>query len=169
MKIINNIKNNVDFGHSIKIGVMFGVTSGTITTLGLITGLSSGTHSKIIILGGIITIAIADAFSDALGIHISEESENTHTSREVWQSTYSTFLSKFITALTFSVPIIFLNLNLAVIISIIWGFVVLSTLSYFIAKEQGVNPRSIIFEHLIIATIVLIITYYVGSFISTFN
>ena len=57
--------------HSFKVGFTFGVTSGIITTLGLIVGLHSGTHSKIIILGGIIVIAIADAFSDALGIHIS--------------------------------------------------------------------------------------------------
>ena len=64
--------------HSIKTGFSFGLTSGIITTLGLIVGLNSGTGSKLVVLGGILTIAIADAFSDALGIHISEESENKH-------------------------------------------------------------------------------------------
>ncbi|MDI6733408.1 MAG: hypothetical protein QME51_05200, partial [Planctomycetota bacterium] len=58
--------------HSIKTGFSFGSTSGVITTLGLMVGLHSGTHSKFAVLGGIVTIAVADAFSDALGIHISE-------------------------------------------------------------------------------------------------
>ena len=32
-------------------------------------------HEKLVVIGGILTIAIADSFSDALGIHVSEESE----------------------------------------------------------------------------------------------
>ena len=63
-------------------GCGFGITSGTITTLGLIAGLHSGTHSKLAILVGIIVLAVADALSDAICIHISEETENEHTTRE---------------------------------------------------------------------------------------
>ena len=51
----------------LRTGISFGLTSAVITTLGLMVGLNSGTHSQIVVLGGIITIAIADAFSDALG------------------------------------------------------------------------------------------------------
>ena len=65
--------------HSLEVGLSFGITSGIITTLGLMVGLHSGTHSKVTVIGGILTIAIADSFSDALGIHISEESEGIHT------------------------------------------------------------------------------------------
>ena len=101
---------------------MFGVTSGVITTLGLIVGLHSGTHSKSVIIGGILIIAIADAFSDSLGVHVSEESENKHTQKEIWESTVSTFLSKFIFALTIVVPILLLNLSTAIVVSIIWAF-----------------------------------------------
>jgi len=82
--------------HSIRKGFSFGLTSGIITTLGLIVGLHSGTASKAIILGGIITIAIADAASDALGIHISEEAESHHTHKQIWGATLSTFLSKLV-------------------------------------------------------------------------
>ena len=84
--------------HSLKVGFSFGLTSGIITTLGLMVGLNSGTRSKLVIIGGVLTIAIADAFSDALGIHISEESENRHSGKEIWEATMSTFLSKFIFA-----------------------------------------------------------------------
>ncbi|MCW1309363.1 MAG: hypothetical protein QXP04_01585, partial [Candidatus Nanoarchaeia archaeon] len=72
---------------STKKGFSFGLVSGIITTLGLIVGLHSGTHSKLAVLGGIMTIAVADAFSDALGVHISEESEIKHSTREIWTST----------------------------------------------------------------------------------
>ena len=60
--------------NSLKKGYSFGLTSGIITTLGLIVGLNSSTGSKLVVIGGIITIAIADAMSDALGMHISQES-----------------------------------------------------------------------------------------------
>ncbi len=90
---------------SIRKGFSFGLTSGIITTLGMIVGMHSGMHSAKVVLGGRLVIAIADAFSDALGIHISEESENKHTNKEIWESTFATFLSKLIFALTFITPI----------------------------------------------------------------
>lgn len=69
-------KKNINSGFS------FGLTSGIITTLGLLIGLS-GTENKIIIITGILTIAIADAFSDALGVHISKESEKKNNKRNM--------------------------------------------------------------------------------------
>ena len=71
---------------SLRTGFSFGLASGTITTLGLMVGLHSGTHSKLAVFGGVLTIAIADAFSDALGIHVSKESENKHSVKEIWES-----------------------------------------------------------------------------------
>lgn len=156
--------------HSLKVGFSFGITSGIITTLGLMVGLHSSTHSKFVVIGGILIIAIADAFSDAFGIHISEETENKHTSREVWESTIYTFLSKFLFSISFIVPILLLELSVAIVVSIIWGLSILSILSLNIAREQRKKSWKIIFEHLIIALIVIIITHYVGDWIySTFG
>lgn len=152
--------------HSFKTGFSFGVTSAIITTLGLIVGLHSGTHSKLVVLGGIIIIAIADAFSDALGIHISEEAENKHSLKEIWQSTISTFFAKFLFTLTFIIPILFLPLSKAIIVSIIWGLSLLALFSYSIAKEQEVNPWGAVGEHLLIALVVIAITHYAGDWIS---
>jgi len=50
---------------SFKTGLSFGLTSGVITTLRLMVGLHSGTRSRTVVIGGILTIAIADAMSDA--------------------------------------------------------------------------------------------------------
>ncbi|HHQ45519.1 MAG TPA: hypothetical protein ENN13_05255 [Candidatus Altiarchaeales archaeon] len=152
---------------SLKTGVAFGLTSGAITTLGLMVGLNSGTHSRLVVLGGILTIAIADACSDALGIHISEESGNVHTPKEIWASTLSTFFSKFLFALTFAVPVILLPLQTAVYVSIAWGLSVLAVLSYFISKEDGNNTAGVIFEHLTIAVFVILVTNYLGGLINT--
>jgi VIT1/CCC1 family predicted Fe2+/Mn2+ transporter len=153
--------------HSLRTGFSFGITSGIITTLGLMVGLHSGTHSKLAVFGGILTIAIADAFSDALGIHISEESENRHTEKEIWISTISTFFSKFVFALTFIVPVLLFELSTAIVIGIIWGLSILGILSFHIAKEQESNPWKVVAEHLIIALVVIVVTHYVGDWISS--
>lgn len=151
---------------SIKKGFGFGLTSGIITTLGLVIGLNSGTHSKTVVIGGILIIAIADAMSDALGVHISEEASNHHTVREVWQATISTFLTKLIIASTFIVPFLIFEISAAIIISIVWGFSMLVIFSYYIAKQQKHAPFSIIGEHLFIASIVIIATNYIGQLIN---
>ena len=153
--------------HSLKVGFSFGLTSGIITTLGLMVGLNSGTHSKLAVIGGILTIAIADAFSDALGIHISEESEIKHTAREVWESTISTFFFKFLIALTFVVPVLLLELRTAIIVSIVWGLSILSILTFIIAKEQNDKPWKVITEHVTIAVVVIVIAHFVGDWISS--
>lgn len=151
--------------HSIKTGFSFGLTSGIITTLGLMVGLHSGTQSKIAVIGGVLTIAIADAFSDALGIHVSEESENHHETIEIWQSTLSTLASKFFIATTFVVPILVFNLSTAIIISIIWGLFILGIFSYFVARGQQTSPWKAVSEHIFIALLVIIITHFVGDWI----
>jgi VIT1/CCC1 family predicted Fe2+/Mn2+ transporter len=153
--------------HSIKVGFSFGLTSGIITTLGLMVGLHSGTGSKLVVLGGILTIAVADAFSDALGIHIAEESENVHTPKEVWESTISTFFSKFLFALIFIIPILLFELSTAILVSVIWGLSVLSLISFSMAREQGKSPWKVVVEHLVIALVVVAITHYVGDWISS--
>jgi len=154
---------------SVKTGLSFGFTSGIITTLGLMVGLHSGTHSQKIVMSGILVIAIADAFSDALGIHISEESDHQVNIKEVWESTISTFLSKFIIALTFIVPVLFLELSLAIIVSVIWGLFLIAIISFYIARQQAQNPSRIILEHLFITILVIIITYYIGNWVSTLS
>jgi len=152
--------------NSTKVGVSFGLTSAIITTLGLFIGLSAATDEKLIIIGGILTIAIADAFSDALGIHLSEESDKRNKNKHIWRATITTFFTKLIIALTFLIPILLFNLQTAIIVSIIYGLILLSIFSYKIAKTRKEKPIYTIIEHLIIAIIVIIITKIIGQTIS---
>jgi VIT1/CCC1 family predicted Fe2+/Mn2+ transporter len=152
--------------HSMGIGISFGLTSAVITTLGLIVGLNSSTHLQATVLGGILIIAVADAFSDSLGIHISEEAEGVHTAREVWEATISTFLSKFVFAMTFAIPVLLLPLDTAIIADLVWGFFLLATFSYILAKRQNNNAFEVVSEHLITAVIVVAATYFIGNWIN---
>ena len=151
--------------HSLIVGLSFGMTSGIITTLGLMVGLNAGTQSRLAVIGGILTIAIADAFSDALGIHVSEESENKHTPKEIWISTFSTFLSKFFFSITFIIPVLLLRLETAITVSIVWGLFALAIFSYVMAKGQSDNAFKVIGEHIGIAVLVMVVTHYAGIWI----
>lgn len=152
--------------HSVKTGFTFGLTSGIITTLGLMVGLHSGTQSQLAVIGAILTIAIADAFSDALGIHISEESRNIHRAKEIWESTLATFATKFIVALSFVVPVLLLHLTSAIVVSILWGMLLLTALSVHLANQQRIPRWKVVMEHVLVAGVVVVLTHYVGAWIA---
>ena len=151
-----------------KSGLGFGIASGIITPLGLIAGLYSGTQSALIIVGGILTIAIADAFSDSLGIHFSKKSDNQYSLREVWEATITTFVTKFFFAIMFVVPFLLLPVKVAVILSIAWGAFLLSLFTFFIARSRNECPWRTIAEHLSIAAIVVAMTYYLPILIKSY-
>jgi vacuolar iron transporter family protein len=150
---------------SFKTGVSFGLTSGVITTLGLMVGLHAGTHLRLAVIGGIGTIAVADALSDALGIHIAEESKNNGNVSEIWESTIATFVAKFLIALTFVVPVLLLSLEEAMMVSVVWGLTLLAVLSYLLARAQRIAAWKVIVEHLVIGVSVIAITHYLGDWI----
>ena len=150
---------------SFRTGLSFGLTSGVITTLGLMVGLHSGTHSRTVVIGGIVTIAVADALSDALGIHIAEESKNNGNVSDIWEATIATFVAKFLIALTFVVPVLLLPLEQAMMVSVAWGLTLLAGLSYFLARVQQITAWKVIAEHVVIGVSVIAITHYVGAWI----
>jgi hypothetical protein len=85
-------------------------------------GLYSGTNSRGIVIGGILTIAIAHPLSDA-----------------VWAATVVTFLSKLY-AITFVIPVLLFDSSTAIITNLVWGISLLTILSYYLVKSQGVKP-----------------------------
>jgi len=146
-------------------GLFFGATSGVITTVGLIAGLHAGTESVVAVLGGILVIAVADAMSDALGIHLAEEANPDSTSEHIWAATVTTFFTKFVVAISFAVPLLWLPLDTAVLVSIAWGLFVIALLSYFLAKSQQNAVMPVVLEHLGIAIAVIVISHYIGVWV----
>lgn len=146
-------------------GLYFGATSGVITTLGLVAGLHAGTKSLPAVLGGIFVIAFADAMSDALGIHIAEEADPETDSAHVWAATFSTFATKFLFALSFAVPLLFLPLSTAVYASVAWGMLVIAVLSYLLARAQATSALAAVLEHLAIAAVVVVLSHFIGRWV----
>lgn len=151
--------------NALNTGFNFGLTSGIITTLGLIVGLHGTTNSTMVIIGGIFTIAIADAFSDSLGIHICQESDDK-TPREVWVSTASTFITKFLFAMTFVVPVLFFDITTALMVSIVWGVLIISAISFRIAKRKKETVWKVVGEHLVITLLVIVATHFIGDWVA---
>jgi vacuolar iron transporter family protein len=142
----------------------FGATSAIVTCLAFIIGLSRITNSKLSIIGSLLVIAIADNISDSLGIHIYQESD-LKKSEVVRVSTFLNFITRFFVILIFILLVLFLPTGYAIIFSIVWGISLLVTMSYFIAKEQKVNPYSAIFWHVALAVSVIIISNFLSEWI----
>ncbi|MBD3245636.1 MAG: hypothetical protein GF333_01320 [Candidatus Omnitrophica bacterium] len=145
-----------------KSGIGFGLTSGIITTLGMLVGMYASTQSKVAVIGGVLVVAVSDAFSDSLGMHVATESQNRHSGRGIWAATFYTFISKLVIAGSFAFPLYFWEERVAVPVSAGWGFFLLSVFSFFIARERNDPPWRTIAEHDGIAICVVAITYFLG-------
>ena len=133
--------------------------------MGVIVGLNAGTESLVAVMGGILVIAVADAMSDALGIHIAQEADSETSEKQVWSATFATFFAKFLTALSFALPFVLLSFGIAILISVIWGYVIISLLSYKLASAQGIKPLNVIVEHVVIATLVIAASHAIGVWV----
>lgn len=143
-------------------GISFGLVSGVITTLGMMIGLDVGTSSRITVMLGVVTIAFADGLSDALGVHVSEES-STNSERKLWKTTIAAFLSKFLFTISFIIPLMIFELSTAIITSIIYGLILITGISYLIAERQKKSKLGTISEHVFITVSVIIISYFIGK------
>ena len=143
-------------------GLFFGATSGVITTLGLMVGLEAGTQSLAAVFGGVVVIAISDAMSDAMGIHLSEEADPESTRAHIWAATLSTFVAKFLVAISFALPLLFMPLGHAVIVGAVWGLIIISIMSFVLARLQQAPVWRAVGEHLAIALLVIAVSHYVG-------
>ena len=58
------------------------------------------------------------------------------------------------------------DLQMAILVSTIWGLLLLSVLSYYIASEQNTKKWKVITEHVIIALVVILIAHHIGDVLS---
>ncbi|MCX5788020.1 MAG: hypothetical protein NTX64_05850 [Elusimicrobia bacterium] len=154
-----------DKGRLGKTKFSFGTTSAIITNLALICGLDAVSNPKRAIVGGILVIALADNFSDSMGIHVFQESEGLGD-REVWFSTVTNFLSRVVVSFSFIGLILALPLRVAVPCAVAWGLSLLAVMSYAIARDRGANPRREMLIHLCMAVFVIGVSHFVGDFLA---
>lgn len=143
----------------------FGATSAIVTSLAFIVSLSGNVEPRMPIIGSLLVFAIADNISDSLGIHIFQESDLKKPGI-VNVSTLSNFATRFCLILSFIGIVYLLPIQAAVILSVIWGIAILMSLSYLIALEQERNPIRDLLTHLAIATLVIVSSLLLRSWIT---
>jgi VIT1/CCC1 family predicted Fe2+/Mn2+ transporter len=146
---------------------IFGSTAAIITNISLIVGLGSVQTGKGPILGGLLTIALADNISDSLGIHMYKESEG-YEGKLSLLATSLNFLSRLLVSCSFIAIVLIFSISNSIIIAIVWGLLLLTLISYLIAKSNNDNSILEIIKHLLIAVIVIILSRYVGYGISKY-
>jgi uncharacterized membrane protein len=138
----------------------FGATSAVTSCLALLIGLNSLAVSKLGIIGALLVIAFADNIADSLGVHIYAESKSrTHTN----VSTISNYLTRLGISLLMIVFVVLLPLMDAIIVSVVFGLLVIAILSYLIARSYRMDSTRLVVEHLIVTGLVLVASQLIGS------
>lgn len=146
-------------------GAAFGVTSGVITTLAVLIGVNLATGSRLATIAAILTVAVADAFSDAAGIYTAKEAGRMSEAK-IWSVTFTSFFAKFIFSLIFVIPLLILRAITAVAVSIIGAFAILFLLGAFVAARRGKSPLQSAVEHSLIGMGVAFLSYILGQLLA---
>lgn len=127
-------------------GIAFGTVDGVVLALGVLTGLSILENRTTIFLS-LMATGIADAFGNAAGMHVEEETEKEHTRKQVWATTIMTFFGTIFVFSFLIVPILVFPLELAVKISWVMGISLLMALGYIVADFRGWKKRKVSVEY----------------------
>lgn len=139
----------------------FGTTAALMTSMALIVGLGSANSGKASIIAGLLIIGIADNLSDSLGIHLYEEADLGES--KALSLAISNYVTRFVAVCSFVALVVFLPLDIARWVSLAWGTVLLSVLTYYIAKARSVKPIPEILKHLVVAAAVIGLSHLIGS------
>ncbi len=144
----------------------FGISSAVLTTLGMIVGLDSATKSEFAVISGIVSVAIADSFSDAIGMYSSKKSERGVSSSSAFKSAFNVFLGKLVFTLSFIFPFLFFSYNKAIFLSILWGLFLLAVVNMQIAYVNEENSLISVIKNTFIALTIMFLSFIAGMLIS---
>ncbi len=164
---LSKIHKFLDKIYSIIGNFSFGISSAVLTTLGMIVGLDSATNSEFAVISGIVSVAVADSFSDAIGMYSSKKSERGVSSSTAFKSAFNVFLGKLIFTLSFIIPFLFFSYNKAIILSIIWGLILLAIVNIQIAYVNEENTLTSVIKNTFIALIIMLLSFIAGIIVSS--
>ena len=144
---------------------ILGATAGIVTNISLIVGLGSAGAGKGPILGGLLTIALADNISDSLGIHLYKETGRTEE-RMTWAATVLNFFARLVVSLSFIAIVLAFSRYNAMSVAIVWGLLLLAIISYLIARSRNEKSLLEVLRHLLVAVIVIALSWLIGYLIS---
>jgi len=130
--------------------------------MGIVAGLAQNDSFKMITIASLLTFAIADNISDALGIHIYKEYEGA-SKRATLKATFGNFFTRLGVVLSFVIIVLLADSKVALLISCLWGLGLLTYISYKIALIKNSNPRREIFWHLVVSIGVIVASSFIGN------
>lgn len=146
----------------------YGSTAGILTSVSLIVGLNAATATKGAIASALLIVALADNLTDALSIHIYQESEQLEE-KYAFKATLANFISRLMVSLSFVFLVILLPITSAMIAAGIWGLTLIVALTIVLARERKANAGYEVFKHVIVALVVLLASNFIGEWISTYH
>ncbi|HTY08164.1 MAG TPA: hypothetical protein VMF29_03275 [Candidatus Edwardsbacteria bacterium] len=146
---------------------IFGSTAAIITNISLIVGLETARSGKGPILGGLLTIALADNISDSLGIHMYKETEGA-TARLTVLATVLNFTARLLISLSFIAIVLLCSAPRAVPAAVVWGLVLIAGGSFWIARRNRENVLVETVKHLLVALVVILLSHAVGHLIAVY-
>jgi len=145
--------------------ISYGGTAAVVTSAALISGLGEAGATRPVIVSALLIAALADNLTDALSIHIFQESEHL-AKREALAGTVSNFLARLLLCSTF-IPLVWIfPLSYVQAAGVTWGISLLSVLTYLVARERGANVATEILKHLAVAVGIIMISRTAGHWIS---
>ena len=154
-------------------GIFFGVNSGVLTTVGIISGISQTTTNPMYVVISVISLAISDSIGEAYGMYLSKKAEQvSEDGSGPLYSLIAVFLSKFITVLLFLAPLLFVW-NLKYYKNLVWpllySLIVLVIIDNKLAEMRKESKLKYIITHIILLFIVVVSTKGIGQILSKYN
>lgn len=149
--------------------IAFGMSSSTMTVLGITVGLVSAHQTSVVVIGGIATIAIADSMGDAMSVYTAKRSERGASTNVALRAGLHTLWSKMVFSLSFLIWFLLFPVPIAVYVSIAWGLFILFFIHFLIAYVRGERVTLTIVKHVALALVISCIAFFIGSFVSRFQ
>ncbi len=145
-------------------GISFGVSNAIIGILGVLIGLAA-TGVRPFVEIGVIIFGVCNSMADAASMYISEESEYSHSKKELIKISLETFVAEFLTLILIALPLFIFELNVAIFVSFGIGVVLFLILGHFVADgDKKLKLKHVFPRYLFLIIIVAIVSYFVGLF-----
>ena len=145
--------------------ISFGGTAAIVTSTALISGLCAVNATKPIIVSALLIAALADNLTDALSMHIFQESEQQNQ-KNAFTGTITNFIARLLLSISFVLLVGLLPLAHVGEVSIFWGMSLLAILTFLVARERKVRPIPEVAKHLLAASAVVVASTLIPPWIS---
>jgi hypothetical protein len=145
--------------------VSVGTASAIVTSMGVIIGFGVASISKPTIIAGLLIVGLADNVTDSLSIHIYQESERLEH-HAAFRATIGNFAARLIISLSFVFLAFTFSSAAMILVCLIWGALLLATLTWFVAKNRNANVMTETLKHLAVAAVVIAASLVTGTLIN---